>query len=78
MKIKIKPNKEKMYFSTLQSVEAFMTRMIARKGFNVDNYYESGVKKYIVDNLEESERKVIIDLVLKECEQIGLEYEIID
>ena len=62
MKIKIKPNQDKMYFRTLESVVSFMTKKTT----------------YKVDNIEEIDQDIIKNLVIAECEQIGLEYEIID
>ena len=78
MKIRIKPNKEKMYFSTLESVENFMTRTISRKGYTVKRTNTQDQGSYRAEITEKVDQEIIINTVISECEQIGLEYEIID
>ena len=78
MKLKIYPNKDKMYFSTLDSVESFMSHIISRKGYCVNENFGKGKKSFKVENLEEVDQEIIVNMVVAECEQIGLEYEIID
>ena len=75
---KIKPNKEKMYFSTLESIEKFMTRTISRKGYTVKKTNTQDQGFYKVEITEKVDQDIIINTVISECEQIGLEYEIID
>jgi hypothetical protein len=78
MKIRIKPNKEKMYFSTLESVEKFMTRAIGRKGYSVIATNTQSKGSYKAEIEEKKDQEIIKHLVISECEQIGLEYEVID
>ena len=78
MKIRIKPNQDKMYFGTLESVVSFMTKMISRKGYSIKTMTYNKKTTYKVDNIEEIDQDIIKNLVIAECEQIGLEYEIID
>ena len=76
MKIRIKPSEEKMYFSTLEAVEKFMTRAIGRKGYSVSKTKDLGC--YKAEIKEKIDQDIIKNLVIAECEQIGLEYEIIN
>ncbi len=76
MKLKIYPNKDKMYFSTLSSVEAFMSHIISRKGYSVTEKYIQGKKIFGVRDLQEVDQKIIVNLLIAECESIGLDYKI--
>lgn len=78
MKIKIKPNENRTYFSTTDAVVSFMSRMISRKGYSVKTLNYNKKNTYKVENLEKADQDIIKNLVIEECEQIGLEYEIID
>lgn len=74
MKIIIKPNKDRMYFSTKDAVVGFMSGIIARKGYEINS--KEGL--CTVKNIVKEDQDTIKTLVISECEQIGLEYEIID
>mgnify|MGYP003151322532 CR=1 FL=1 len=76
MKIRIKPKENSMYFSTLDSVENFMTRAIARLGYSVTK--KENQVGYKAEITEKIDQEIIKNLIITECEQIGLEYEIID
>ena len=76
MKIRIKPKESSMYFSTLSSVESFMTRSIALLGYSVTK--KENQVGYKVEITEKIDQEIIKNLIITECEQIGLEYEIID
>ena len=76
MKIRIKPKENSMYFSTPDSVENFMTRAIARLGYSVTK--KENQVGYKAEITEKIDQEIIKNLIITECEQIGLEYEIID
>lgn len=73
MKIIIKPNKDRMYFSTKDAVVGFITGIVAREGYTINSKNDS----YKVENIKQIDQDKIKKLVVSECEQIGLEYEII-
>ena len=76
MKLKIYPNKDKMYFSTLNSVESFMSHIISRKGYSVTERFIEGKKIFGVRDLQEVDQEIIVNLLIAECESIGLDYKI--
>jgi hypothetical protein len=76
MKILIHPNKK----LPMSRVESLISTLIARKGYSVgmkSSWAHGKIKwTHYVDDIKKLDQDLIKNLVIAECEQLGLKYEI--
>ena len=53
-----------------------MSHIISRKGYSVTEKYIKGKKIFGVKNLQKVDQEIIVNLLIAECESIGLDYKI--
>ena len=60
----------------MAKIEKIITSVVARKGYSI--YAKKDMSSYGVNSLKQIDQDVLKTLIIKKCEQYGLEYEIIN